>query len=74
MGGAEATRDGWGQSSLNYDSAAYDLAEIFLEPETHTQQDVVELATCIQNAIEDWFFRWDYQRKEGASKCGYRTK
>lgn len=71
MGGttnhAYATKAGWGGSSLSYDSACHDLAQLFLEAEdakVNTPHNVEDLATRIQNAIEDWFFQWEHEQHQ----------
>lgn len=46
---------------MAYDTKCYDLAEAFLEDESHLKAKVGELAQLIQTTIEDWI---NYENRE----------
>lgn len=76
-----ATGNRGGASVVGYDSACHDLAELFLEEENHEAADVARLAQRIQDAIEDYFFELEYERREQnanaegeSAKCGCRKE
>lgn len=46
-----------------HDTACHDLALIFLEDEKHSDGDVARLAQAIQDAVEDWFFTFEHERR-----------
>jgi hypothetical protein len=43
------------KNKKSYDQACFDLAEYFLIDEPRLQDKCSDLATAIQQAVEDWF-------------------
>lgn len=41
---------------ITVDERSFELAEHFLADEPHTEDEAMQLALAIQQAVEDWFY------------------